>query len=70
MPDLSPEAQAIINGADRDGLIGALHAAADQLPTTSPHPYPSQIYYNGSAMAANMLRQWACELNQFDSLIP
>jgi hypothetical protein len=66
LSELSPEAQAVL-AAEPDGISAALNAAADQLPTSTPHPYPSQIYYNGCAMAANLLRTWAAELNQSES---
>jgi hypothetical protein len=49
-------------GLDDEQIAAVLNAAADRLPTSSPHEHPSQIFYNGSAMAANLLRQWADEL--------
>lgn len=79
MAELSPEAQAVIDayvdeagddwgyGVAYEAVAAVLTAAADQLPITSPHSSPSQIFYNGSAMAANLLRTWAAELNQSDS---
>lgn len=57
-------------GLDDQQIAAVLNAAADKLPTSSPHEHPSQIFYNGSAMAANLLREWADELTQSDSLIP
>jgi len=71
MHDLSPEAQAIRSGIDRDSdpdiiMVDALRAAADQLPDTAV-PVMSQIFYNGIALAANLLRQWADELIKSDS---
>ena len=57
-------------GLDDQQIAAVLNAAADRLPTSSPHKHPSQIFYNGSAMAANLLRKWASELIQFDSLAP
>jgi len=75
MHDLSPEAQAIRSGIDRDSdpdmiMADALNAAADQLPTVPPllSPALSQIYYSGSAKAANLLRQWAKEIANSEAL--
>jgi hypothetical protein len=56
---------------DRDSdpdiiMADALFAAADQLPTTAV-PARSQIFYNGIAMAANLLRAWAAELTHHES---
>lgn len=79
MTELSSEAQEIKQalrgeiedyGLDDEQIAAVLNAAADRLPTSSPHEYPSQIFYNGSAMAANLLREWADEFTQSDSLIP
>lgn len=79
MADLSPEAQSVLDayvneagddwgyGVNHDAAAALLKAAADQLPTTTQQPHPSQIFYNGSAMAANLLRQWASELLDCDS---
>lgn len=54
-------------GLDDEQIAAVLNAAADRLPTSSPHEYPSQIFYNGSAMAANLLREWADEFTQFST---
>lgn len=71
MAELSSEASAIRSAIDRDSdpdiiMADALFAAADQLPTTAV-PAMSQIFYNGIAVAANLLRAWAAELNHHES---
>ena len=71
MTNLSPAAFTIHNAIDRDSdpiliAASALKAAADQLPNTTHHSCPSQIFYNGSAMAANLLRDWADELTNYE----